>query len=426
VRKLAVGLTLTALLVPSAASAAVPKRKGGKVERAWPAKGKRDKPDGRLAQFLARQVGPVTVPQRVRAAQATSVPGAKLDASGSTRLYLVRSYDIPPNDPSATRLANLSWTYDSAISAVALESTGDTSQARQLLDQLAALQRTDGSLDFAYDTSTGASVQLFRTGTIAWVGYAALLQKISTGTARYDSLINGTARWLLARRQPSGLLAGGPDVTWASTQNNLVAYQFLALLALTPVGGLTTTQLAAAANGIASGIDGTLTVTPANGQLGFIQGTNDQLRPLDAQTLGISYLLSRGRYVEALQVRTYIESAFKVTGRSIVKSSATSTYNQTYSAAGPFSGYRPYATGGPDVLWFEGSAQANFVTGLLGIPHVMEDKALAAFRNVTISRGEGPLQADRTVTNSTINEYHVWPASAAAGWALISTEGLPD
>ena len=150
------------------------------------------------------------------------------------------------------------------------------------------------------------------------------------------------------------------------------------------------------------------------------------MRPLDAQTLGISYLLSRGRYVEALQVRAYIESAFKVTGRSIVKSSATSTYNQTYSAAGPFSGYRPYATGGPDVLWFEGSAQANFVTGLLGIPHVTEDKALAAFRNVTISRGEGPLQADRTVTNSTINEYHVWPASAAAGWALISTEGLPD
>ena len=135
------------------------------------------------------------------------MPGAVLDVSGSVKLYLVRSYDIPPGDPSATRLANLSWTYDSAVSAVALESSGETTQARQILDQLAALQRTDGSLDFAYDTSTGASVQLFRTGTIAWVGYAALLQKLSTRTTRYDALIAGTARWLLARQNAStGLL----------------------------------------------------------------------------------------------------------------------------------------------------------------------------------------------------------------------------
>jgi hypothetical protein len=42
-----------------------------------------------------------------RAAQATTV-GAVLDVSGKVKLYLVRSYDIPSNDPSAARLANLS------------------------------------------------------------------------------------------------------------------------------------------------------------------------------------------------------------------------------------------------------------------------------------------------------------------------------
>ena len=132
------------------------------------------------------------------------------DASGKSKLYLVRSYDIPSTDPSAARLANLSWTYDSAIAAVALQADGETSQARQLLDQLLALQRTDGSLDFAYDTSTGASVQVFRTGTIAWVGYAALLHKLTTGTSRYDALINGTARWLLARSSPAACWPAGP------------------------------------------------------------------------------------------------------------------------------------------------------------------------------------------------------------------------
>jgi hypothetical protein len=34
-------------------------------------------------------------------------------------------------------------------------------------------------------------VQLFRTETIAWAGYAALLQKLTT---RDDALIAGTAR----------------------------------------------------------------------------------------------------------------------------------------------------------------------------------------------------------------------------------------
>jgi hypothetical protein len=406
---------------------------GGEVHRARPAKGHADKPDGRHARFLARQFGAITSTAQVRRAArkptaraAQAVPGAVLDVSGKVKLYLVRSYDIPAGDPSAARLANLSWTYDSAVSAVALESSGETAQARQLLDQLAALQRTDGSLDFAYDTSTGASVQLFRTGTIAWVGYAALQQKLSTNTTRYDALIAGTARWLLARQNATtGLLTGGPDVTWASTQNNLIAYQFLSILALSPVGTLTTTQLAGAATKIAGGIDSTLMVTPAAGQLGFIQGTNDQLRPLDAQTLGIAYLLARGRYADALKVRAYIDSAFKLSGRSIVKSAATATYNQTYAATGPFSGYRPYASGGPDVLWFEGSAQADWASGLLGISHTVEDKALAAWRNVTIGRGEGPLQADRTVT-SAVNEYHVWPASAATSWAILATEGLPD
>jgi hypothetical protein len=352
-----------------------------------------------------------------RISQVTS-PSMTPDASGKSALYLVRSYAIPANDPSAARLANLSWTYDSAVSAVALLTTGEPAQARQLLDQLAALQRTDGSLDFAYDTSNGASIQLFRTGTIAWAGYAALLYRLTEDSSRYNALIAGAARWLLARQLPTGLLAGGPDVAWASSQHNLVAYQFLSLLALSPVTGFSSGGLVSAASKIAAGIDSTLTVAPASGQLGFIQGTNDQLRPLDAQTLGILYLLSRGRQADAQKVRAYIESAFKVSSRSVVKSSATATYNQTYAASGPFTGYRPYATGGPDVLWAEGTAQATWAAKLLGV----NQDPLTSWSRITSS---GLLQADRTVTDSPVNEYHVWPASAATAWAVIAADGLP-
>jgi len=177
--------------------------------------------------------------------------------------------------------------------------------------------------------------------------------------------------------------------------------------------------MSAIANKIAGGIDSRLTITPAAGQLGFIQGVNDALRPLDAQTLGVMYLVARNRTADAAKVRAYIDAAFRVTNRTITKSSATSTYNMTYAANGPFTGYRPYATGGPDVLWEEGTAQALVATDLLGQDDTAQNLALAAWGAV------GPLQSDRTVTNSTVNEYHVWPASAAASWMVLGAFGLP-
>jgi hypothetical protein len=124
-------------------------------------------------------------------------------------------------------------------------------------------------------------------------------------------------------------------------------------------------------------------------------------------------------------VHNYVESAFKLANRSVAKSTTLGTFNNSYSATGPFSGYRPYATGGPDVLWHEGSAQADFTTGLLGLDNSSQDKAIDAWAKITTSRKQGPLQSDRTVTDSAVNEYHVWPASAGTSWSLIAAEGLP-
>jgi hypothetical protein len=415
-------LAVAACLLPAAPSAYAktpPKRKGGEVRRIH------NLPKRPLPRFLARQIGPVKAVPKARKhaalARAAAVsPTFVEDASGDHKLYLVRSYDIPADDPSAARLANLSWTYDSAIAAIAFDSYGATYAAQELLDQLKALQRTDGSLDFAYDVSDGDSVQQFRTGTIAWAGYAALLHELQTENGKYNSLISGVADWLLERQNATtGLLTGGPDVGWVSTQNNMVAYLFFSTLAGHPIGDLKASDMADVASRIAAGIDSRLTIQPAAGQLGFVQGLNDALRPLDAQTLGVLYLLARNRAADAAKVRAYIDAAFKVTNRTIVKSSATATYNMTYAASGPFSGYRPYASGGPDVLWEEGTAQALVATDLLGQDDTAQNLALAAWGAV------GPLQADRTVTTSRVNEYHVWPASAAAGWMMLAAFGLP-
>ena len=133
------------------------------MERAWPAKGKRDKPDGRLAQFLARQVGPVTVPAAgARAAQRDVGPPGGRASPRRVRKDAAPTWCAPTTSRPTIRPPR-AWrtccgkTYDSAISAVALESDGGTRARRASCStSFAALQRTDGSLDFAYDTSTGA------------------------------------------------------------------------------------------------------------------------------------------------------------------------------------------------------------------------------------------------------------------------------
>ena len=146
-------ITLTGALVAPAASqadtgsgtpaAAAKKRKvaprqGGKVRKAWPAKKSRgDRPRKTLAQFLAKQVGPAAVAKkhkrrpRVRA----SSTGPLLDflpGPSTTGLRLVRSFDVPSGDPAAERVANLSWTYDSAVAAIALINAGEKAQADEL------------------------------------------------------------------------------------------------------------------------------------------------------------------------------------------------------------------------------------------------------------------------------------------------------
>ena len=53
------------------------------------------------------------------------------------------------------------------------------------------------------------------------------------------------------------------------------------------------------------------------------------------------------------------------------------------------------------------------------------DSGINNWNAVTSKLGQGPLGADRTVTGNDVNEYHVWPTSAAASWTLMGTGGTP-
>lgn len=347
--------------------------------------------------------------------------------TGSSTLQLVRSFSIPTDDPSYVRLLNWSWTYDSAITAAAFTVSGYASQAQQLLDQLAALQHTDGSIEIAFNVADGTAEPVFRSGTIASVGMAGSLYDQTFHSSRYLAMEQRAASYLLALQGTGGLLRGGPDVSWYSTQHNLLAYSFLNLLGteLTADGSRPTANTYFnAANKISAGIESKLLVH--NGPSAwFIEGLDDNVQSLDADALGTLYLESHGENTVAQEVLAYATSAFAVGGRSIVHSSDPSTYNMDYAANGPFSGFKPYlGTGAPDVLWTEGSAEMQLAQASVGESTSALRASLTAIAAVTPS--DAPLQADKTVTSVAYGEeYHVWPAAAAGAWMLLAAHTAP-
>jgi hypothetical protein len=342
--------------------------------------------------------------------------------AGSSPLQLARSYQIPTDDPSYTRLLNWSWTYDSAISATAFVVNGYPLQAEQLLDQLRALQHTDGSIEIAFNVADGTAEPVFRSGTIATVGLAGSFYDQAFHTSRYLAMQERAASYLLSLQSTTGLVRGGPDVTWYSTQHNLLAYSFLVLLGNELLSGGNRTLAATyhlAADRIATAIESQLLVRSGSTAY-FIEGLGDTVQSLDADALGALYLESRGETTLAQEVLNYAGTAFALTGRHIVHSGTAATYNMAYSANGPFSGFKPYlGTDAPDVLWTEGSAEMLVAKAILGQSVTTLRGSLLSIAAVT--PGIGPLQADKTTTDVAYGaEYHVWPSAAAGAWTLIS------
>jgi hypothetical protein len=447
---LALAFSETSLASPTASSAAK-HRIGGKVSPAWPLKGR--PPSNPLARWMAGQSGPTCPtakhsrkskakrkkclarlrhkahPSSTRLSYASSGdPSARSSAvartaaasSGTTGLALVRSYTIPSDDPAYKRLLNWSWTYDSSIAAAAFDVTGDKAQAGQLLDQLSALQFPDGALDIAFNVSTGQGAGQYRAGTVAWLGLAAAAYDQNFKSSRYLQTEMRSAKYLLSLQGPNGLIRGGPDVSWVSTQHNLLAYTFLGRLSNEL--GLAGLPYKLAATAIGAGIDSNLLVVDLSGPH-FIQGLKDNAEPIDVQAIGAMYLAGRGQTDLARQVLARASTNFAL-DLSITESSDPATYNESYEAEGTFPGFRSYsdyAIGG-QVLWFDGSAMMLEATGAVGEDTGPLLKSTQRWQTVTANiPGAPPLQANQTfVSASSGVEYHVWPSTASAAWLLLA------
>ncbi|HEY2637684.1 MAG TPA: hypothetical protein VGI54_09870 [Solirubrobacteraceae bacterium] len=346
----------------------------------------------------------------VLAGAALAVTATAAPAAPTRPLALVASYAPPAKDPAARRVADRAWTYDSAVMAAGQAATGRTAAARRLLDQLAGLQHHDGGLDFSYDRRTGRGDGVERTGAIAWIGLAAVQYAAATGSHRYDGLADGVARWLLDRRIAvpgtlgRGLVRGGPDVRWVSTEHNLEARALLA--AVGHEGGVLGRRARAATAALDGAIDRELLVRDGDGRA-FRQGLGDDARPLDVQALGALWLRGQGRVGEAREVIAGADATMLVSGRA-------------RRGTAPLVGYRPFADGwGPRVLWTEGTLQMRMAKAALGL----DTSALDASIGRMAERAGMLPQADRTVLGGVAGDFRTWPAAAPTAWRLLSRSG---
>jgi hypothetical protein len=332
------------------------------------------------------------------AAAAVTAAVAVAGQGGSRDLTLVRSFGTTADEAVAGR----AWTYDSAVTAAGRAAAGRPRSARPLLDQLARLQRPDGGLDSSYDLRSGVGDGVARSGVVAWVGLAAVQYRERTGSRHFDALAAGAARWLLALRitagPGAGLIRGGPDVGWASTEHNLEARALLAGVAGGP--GATAREARAVLPALDAAIDRDLLVRGSGGER-FRQGLGDDADPVDAQALGALWLLGGGRREEAVAVLRAADARLFVTH-------------------GDLTGYRPFAdTWGPDVIWTEGTLQMRLAHAAAGLPTAVLDATAARLA----ARPGGLPQADRAATGSPAGDYHPWAAAAPSAWALLASSG---
>jgi hypothetical protein len=342
---------------------------------------------------------------------------------------LVVSYEVPAGDPGAA-INGRAWTYDSAVTATADAATGRDAAAGRILDVLARIQRPDGGFASSYSADGTNPDSLLRTGAVAWVGLAAAEYRVAFCTTRYDNLLAGVARWLLDRRVSSpasdarGLLVGGPDVNWVSTEHNLEARAFFSRLddaaagrgacatPLTALGSSLRSRVSAAVAGLDDGIDRELFVAGPAGAAFFGQGLNDRAHPVDAQAMGIQWLLGQGRRDDALAVAATADATLQVSDRRV----------DGHESAGTFTGYKPFAEGwGPDVLWMEGTLQMRMAKAALGQDVAALDDS--ADRWAALTSGGLLLHADREVVGNPAGDYHVWPAAAPAAWLTLARSG---
>lgn len=280
-----------------------------------------------------------------------------------------------------------------------------------------------------------------RSGSLAWVGTAAVEYELATGDERFRPLAAGLARYLMSHQvtgangyaeddpRYGSILGGegryGPDyeyvperIAWASTEHNIDAYFFLRDL-----GHVMEDPAYTAAAELVE--DSLMRHHWNTARRRFDQGVGDPARALDLVSWGGLFLRATGRGELARLQLLHLEE-FAVAPTPVALSGEPDAYNRTYATSDPVGGYRPYAESPgtyddpPATVWAEGTWGAILLRARLG-----EDVTAAVDDMLRLQRAD-PMGGLLQVTfgrRSPPYELHPWPATGGGAWAAIVLSG---
>jgi len=363
-------------------------------------------------------LGYTAIPEVVGSRVAQVIRKSDAKVVGTTvepTLKLIRSYYVPQNDPASTLgIGDRSWIYDDALGVISFGLAGDKTRAATILASLAGLQNADGSLYFSYNTITGEVDDKKRSGSIAWVGYAATQFEKKFNDTTYRNFAVRIADYLITLQDPTtGSIKGGPDANWYSTEHNVDSYFFLRDL-----GKLTNdTKYVNAANLVKNALlQSHWNVT----QQRFNQGINDTAGSLDANSWGSIFLEAIGRHDLAVSATAYLNN-FKVNNATMALNTDPNAYNNTYQSTKLVSGYKPYMVdsgdfvNAPNVVWTEGT------WGVINL-FLRQGMNTQALTQSMYDLQDADVAGGLVYSNAGANSYdfHVWPSVAATAWQYLT------
>jgi len=149
-----------------------------------------------------------------------------ITAHQNKRSGLVMSFEGDPG------IADWAFTYDQALVAQVFLISGDIKRAEKVLAFFKnSTKREKTGFKNAYNAVNGLSVEnVVHLGPNIWIAIAALHYADKTGDNTYLTFAEDMAKWIISLKDADGGLAGGPGISWYSTEHNLDAYALFNML----------------------------------------------------------------------------------------------------------------------------------------------------------------------------------------------------
>lgn len=401
---------------------------------------------------------------------------------------LVRSYDVPTNDPlyvpnptsaGSPAIQNRSLSYDNALAILAFAVSGNYTSALTIINTVNTLLSgfggiVSGGLARSYDRLFSRVDQAnVDTGTIAWMclGYATYMQLSGDYAAwsELQSMLNLLVNLISADADArdhllyAGYDASGTPLTNVQTSDNIIAWfafercspvlnaaasSLLKINQITSAQSTSLTTLATNlltyAGNIWTALDA-LYIAPAGSIPGHFPhgvtntGSVDTSEDADATGSWMAILCdANGDDTKALQCLEYVYTTFLLTGQTVVLSSASDSYNETYSTSTLFDGIKPYNdsaggySGSPlsvsmeqswgyilSLLWlYSIPGLIDYFSGIsTDIDTVIQELVTGQYTVFKITN-DGSLLAYSLSARATWG-FYVWPWVAAVAWMYM-------